>query len=167
MFPDDNGVSLVKNAPFPKVPSALEGSLNTCLDFDVPIKVSRRITGWKVSQEENHKAKIRGLISLSELEVWPKFCRSRMPLLLLFNAQLEISWAYLAGAEEHPTSTENTRAQGRNAYNSTPCSIRKNMESHYKNRKKEKKKVIVTPQNFHLNMSCVFSPPSENSAFCL
>lgn len=51
-----------------------------------------------------------------------------------------MSWAYLAGAEEHPTSTESTRAQGRNAYNSTPCSIRKNMESHYKNRKKEKKK---------------------------
>lgn len=103
---------------------------------------------------------------MSELDVWPKFCRRRMPL-LLFNAQLEISWAYLAGAEEHPTSAESTRAQGRNAYNSTPCSIRKNMESHYKNRKKIKIKVIVTPQNFHLNMSCVFSPPSENSAFCL
>lgn len=58
-----------------------ENVLKTFLDADVPMKAPQRIKGWKVSQEESHKAEIRELIAVFERETQPKLWGNGMPIL--------------------------------------------------------------------------------------
>lgn len=58
-----------------------ENVLKAVLDADVPMKAPQRIKGWKVSQEESHKAEIRELIAVFERETQPKLWGNGMPIL--------------------------------------------------------------------------------------
>lgn len=122
------------------------------LDSDVPIKVPLRIKGWKVSQEESHKAEIKELISLSEMDTQSKLCGSGM-----------LSLGYCGLIEQGLGSTASQqRAQGINACQNTPRWLSRTQKVV---RKADKEKSVAPLQNFHLNMFWVFPPPSENSAF--